>query len=177
MGIDTEDDCRVGVNASLDCNAVGVQPPDESLLYQFRREDIASEPRELLTAGPVGIDAKNAIAKRLVKNYRVDLVSSVVLTATLDFRTLLWPARSEDRLLIAHDHTEAGRSSSPRSSASDWLGRAIRRHEDYRSPASMVSPPASKPFIFPWTAQAKPRLRRCRLQVISLADGFLVGVW
>ena len=44
---------------------------------------------ELRTGKPVGIDAKNAIAKRLVRNYGIDLVSPFVLTAAIDFRSVL----------------------------------------------------------------------------------------
>ena len=44
---------------------------------------------EVQRGKPFGVHAKNAIAKRLVKNYRVDIVTPVVLTAMLDFRTLL----------------------------------------------------------------------------------------
>ena len=42
---------------------------------------------EVQRGKPLGVHAKNAIAKGLVKNYRVE--TPVVLTATLDFRTLL----------------------------------------------------------------------------------------
>ena len=44
---------------------------------------------ELRTGKPVGIDAKNAIAKRLVRNYGIDLVSPFVLTAAIDFGSVL----------------------------------------------------------------------------------------
>jgi hypothetical protein len=38
---------------------------------------------------PLGVHAKDAVAKGPVRSYRVDIVTPVVLTAALDFRTLL----------------------------------------------------------------------------------------
>ena len=38
---------------------------------------------------PLGLDAKNAIAKRLAEIFRVDIVTPIVLMATVDLRTLL----------------------------------------------------------------------------------------